>query len=259
MTDANPNLGTTNLATAPKVALITGAARRIGAAICRALHSEGWNLVIHCNKSQTQADALADELNLARPQSAQVIQADLNKMVDIQFLATAAPAAWGRLDALINNASTFFPTPIPSATEEQWDDLLGSNLKAPFFLSQALFFELKQQNGCIINISDIFAVRPMPRHTVYSIAKAGNAMLTKSLALEMAPDVRVNGIAPGAILWPENSEGQEMVCNEKLQQIPLGTLGGAPAIAATVKFLITEAPYITGQIIAVDGGRSLQQ
>lgn len=241
------------------VALVTGAARRIGAAICRTLHAEGWNLVIHCNTSQTQAETLADALNQERPQSAQVIQADLNKMVDIQFLAAAAPAAWGRLDALVNNASSFFPTPVADATEEQWDDLLGRNLKAPFFLSQALYLELRQQHGCIINISDIFAVRPMPGHTIYSIAKAGNAMMTKSLALEMAPQVRVNGVAPGAILWPENAIGEEVISRDKLQQIPLGKLGGVQAISDTIKFLLTESPYITGQIITVDGGRSLQQ
>lgn len=242
-----------------KVALVTGAARRIGADICRALHAEGWNLVIHYNQSQEQAEALADTLNQARPQSAQTVQADLNKMVDIQFLAAAAPAAWGRLDALVNNASSFFPTPLPDATDEQWEALLGSNLKAPFFLSQALYPELRQQRGCIINISDIFAVRPMPRHTIYSIAKAGNAMMTKSLALEMAPDVRVNSVAPGAILWPENETGEEVVSRDKLQQIPLGRLGGVQAVSDTVKFLINNSPYITGQIIAVDGGRSLQQ
>lgn len=246
-------------ATQRKVALVTGAARRIGAAICRMLHAQGWNLIIHCNKSTAQAEALADMLNRERPASAQVVQADLNKMVEIHFLATAAIAAWGRLDALVNNASSFFPTPIVEANEEQWDDLLGSNLKAPFFLSQALFAELRQQSGCIINISDIFAVRPMPRHAIYSIAKAGNAMMTKSLALEMAPHVRVNGVAPGAILWPENASGEEVVSQDKLLQIPLGRLGGAEAIAETVKFLITNSTYITGEIIAVDGGRSLQQ
>ena len=243
----------------PKVALVTGAARRIGAAICRTLHAEGWNLIIHCHQSLAAAEALATTLNQQRPKSAQIIQADLNKMMDVQFLASAAPAVWGRLDALVNNASTFYPTPIPDATENQWDDLVGSNLKAPFFLSQALYPELSQQHGCIINISDIFAVRPMPRHTIYSIAKAGNAMMTKSLALEMAPNVRVNGIAPGAILWPENEMGEEVISVDKLQQIPLGKLGGTQAIAGSVKFLIMESPYITGQIISVDGGRSLQQ
>jgi pteridine reductase len=242
-----------------KVVLVTGAARRIGAAICSTLHAEGWNVVIHCHKSHVVAEALADALNQERPQSAQVIQANLNKMRDIQFLATAAPAAWGRLDALVNNASSFFATTVPGATEEQWEDLLGSNLKAPFFLSQALYAELCQRRGCIINISDIFAVRPMPRHAIYSIAKAGNAMMTKSLALEMAPQVRVNGVAPGAILWPENEMGEEIISHEKLQQIPLGNLGGAQVIADTVRFLITEAPYITGEMITVDGGRSLQQ
>lgn len=243
----------------PKVALVTGAARRIGAAICRTLHAEGWNVIIHCHQSLTAAEALASTLNQQRSKSAQVIQADLNKMMDVQFLAAAAPVVWGRLDALVNNASTFYPTPIPDATENQWNDLIGSNLKAPFFLSQALYLELSQQHGCIINISDIFAVRPMPRHAIYSIAKAGNAMMTKSLALEMAPNVRVNGIAPGAILWPENEMGEEVISRDKLQQIPLGKLGGTQAIANSVKFLIMESPYITGQIISVDGGRSLQQ
>lgn len=242
-----------------KVALVTGAARRIGAAICQTLHAEGWNVIIHCHKSMEDAAALANTLNQQRPKSAEVIQADLNKMEDIQFLATAAPAAWGRVDALVNNASSFYPTPIADSTEDQWNDLVGSNLKAPFFLSQMLYTELAQSHGCIINISDIFAVRPMPRHAIYSIAKAGNAMMTKSLALEMAPNVRVNGIAPGAILWPENEMGEEVVSQDKLQQIPMGRLGGAQAISSTVKFLITESPYITGQIIAVDGGRSLQQ
>jgi len=240
------------------VALVTGAARRIGAAICEALHNEGWNLIIHCNGSAAAATVLAEELNQRRTHSAQVVQADLNKMTDIQFLASAAPAAWGRLDALVNNASTFYPTPLQSATEAQWNDLIGSNLKAPFFLSQALQVALRETNGCIINISDIFSVRPMPQHTIYSIAKAGNSMLTKSLALELAPHIRVNGVAPGAILWPENASGEEVVNQEKLQQIPLGTLGGAGAIADTVKFLIKEAPYITGQIVTVDGGRSLR-
>lgn len=242
-----------------KVALVTGAARRIGAAICDTLHAEGWNVIIHCHKSMEDAATLANTLNQQRPKSAQVIQANLNKMEDIQFLSTAAPAAWGRLDALVNNASSFYPTPIPHSTEGQWNDLVGSNLKAPFFLSQMLYNELAQRHGSIINISDIFAVRPMPRHAIYSIAKAGNAMMTKSLALEMAPNVRVNGIAPGAILWPENEVGEEVISLDKLQQIPLRTLGGVEAIAASVKFLIMDSPYITGQIIAVDGGRSLQQ
>lgn len=248
-----------NRPSSEKVALVTGAGRRIGAAICRNLHSAGWNLVIHCHKSLAEANQLADDLNAQRENSATVVQANLNKMLDIQLLANTAIAAWGHLDALINNASSFFPTQVQTASEEQWDNLLSSNLKAPFFLSQAVADELRQRRGCIINISDIFAARPMPGHAIYSIAKAGNSMLTKSLALELAPEVRVNAVAPGAILWPENINGEEIINESKLQQIPLGTLGGAQAIADTVIFLIQDAPYITGQIIAVDGGRSLQQ
>lgn len=243
----------------PRVALITGAARRIGAAICTALHQSGWNVLIHCHMSRTAATELADEFNHRRNNSAQVLVADLNSLAEIRSLAENAIKRWGRLDALINNASSFFPTPIPDATDAQWNDLLNSNLKAPFFLSQQLYEELRRQHGCIINISDIFAVRPMPKHAIYSIAKAGNAMLTQSLALEMAPDVRVNGVAPGAILWPKNTAGEEMQDPTKLDLVPMAKLGGTQAITDTVLFLINRASYITGQIIAVDGGRSLRQ
>lgn len=242
-----------------KVALVTGAGRRIGACICRTLHKTGWNVVIHCHKSYAQANELADELNSLRANSARVIQADLNLLADIRSLAVNAASTWGRLDALINNASSFFPTPVESASEDQWNNLINSNLKAPFFLSQAVIEALRQTRGCIINITDIFSVRPMPGHSIYSIAKAGNAMLTKSLALELSPDVRVNGVAPGAILWPEDAHGKEIASEIKLQQIPLGALGGAQTIADTVRFLIEDAPYITGEIITVDGGRSLMQ
>ncbi len=243
----------------PRVALITGAARRIGATICRTLHRAGWNLVIHCHSSQAAAAQLAAELNLVRPASAAVLTANLNCLKEIEALARDALCSWGRVDALINNASSFFPTPLAEASEEQWDNLLGSNLKAPFFLSQQLYPELERRSGCIVNISDIFAARPMPGHSIYSIAKAGNIMLTKSLALEMAPAVRVNGVAPGAILWPESATGEEVPDPEKLRQIPLAKLGGADVIASAVLFLITDAVYITGEIITVDGGRSLRQ
>lgn len=242
-----------------QVALVTGAARRIGATLCEALHGDGFNVVIHCHKSLAAAEALAGRLNQRRPDSARVLAADLRQLQEIRRLASDSVSAWGRLDVLVNNASTFFPTPLARATPQDWDDLIGSNLKAPFFLCRELHTELQRTRGCIINISDIFGLRPMPGHSIYSIAKAGNAMLTQSLALEMAPHVRVNGVAPGAILWPENATGQELPDPQKLGQIPLGILGGSEAVADTVLFLIKRARYITGQIIPVDGGRTLKQ
>lgn len=241
------------------VALVTGAARRVGAALSRALHNRSYNLIIHCNQSITEAQQLAAELNSLRPDSAKVLQANLDNITDINRLATAALAFNGRIDVLINNASSFFPTPLGTATEHHWNNLFNSNVKAPFFLSQALAPKLAQNKGCIINISDIFAERPMPNHAVYSIAKAANNMLTQSLALELAPKVRVNAIAPGAVLWPEDSERNEVVNLGKLAQIPLGRLGGAEAVVNAALYLIEQAPYVTGQILRVDGGRSLQQ
>lgn len=241
------------------VALVTGGARRIGAAICETLHDNGFAIIIHCHHSIDAANALALKLNQRRPNSATILIADLNDSAQVQQLAQNAFSAWGRVDALINNASSFFPTPLNQATPEHWDNLINSNLKAPFFLSQTLHSELARSGGCIINICDIFGLRPMQGHSIYSIAKAGNAMLTQSLALEMAPNVRVNGVAPGAILWPENASGQEVPEPAKLKKIPLGRLGGSEAVANTVLFLIKHAPYITGQIIAVDGGRTLKQ
>src|SRR5688572_17435220 len=190
-----------------RVALVTGGARRIGAAICETLHDNGFAVIIHCHNSASAANTLAQKLNRRRPDSVKILTADLNDSEQIRQLAQNALSTWGRVDALINNASSFFPTPLDQATQEHWDNLINSNLKAPFFLSQTLHDELARVRGCIINICDIFGFRPMPRHSIYSIAKAGNAMLTQSLALEMAPAVRVNGVAPGAILWPEDSNG----------------------------------------------------
>lgn len=241
------------------VAVVTGGARRIGAAICRALHEADYNLIIHYHNSSQAAEELIASLNLKRPHSATGIQADLNQMAAIQSLGTACINTWGRVDTLINNASSFYPTPLANATEAQWNDLLNSNLKAPFFLSQQLAPALRKQQGCIINIADIFAQRPMPNHTIYSIAKAGNAMMTKAMALELAPNIRVNSVAPGAILWPEDEQGAEIATPEKLDIIPLNKLGGAETIAQAVLFLINQAPYITGHILNVDGGRTLRQ
>lgn len=246
-----------------KVALVTGAAKRIGAEIARQLHNAGFNLVIHYNNSQANAQAIINELNNARENSAVGLQANLNDHTQVINLARKSAAQWQRLDLLVNNASGFYPTPIGQATAEDWDNLINSNLKAPFFLAQALAPTLKQYRGCIINIADIYAQRPLKNHSIYSIAKAGNVMLTKSLAQELAPEVRVNGIAPGAILWPEDhykkTEDQlaDTAKEKMLAQIPLQQRGQVQDIAKAILFLAKDAPYITGQIIVVDGGRSI--
>ena len=246
------------MSTNPPVAVITGAARRIGARIATTLHSADFNIVLHYRNSAAQAQQLAAQLNQRRRDSAICVAADLGQLQQLQQLAEQSRAHWGRVDALINNASSFYPTPIGTASEQQWDDLLGSNLKAPFFLSQMLAPELARQRGAIINIADIHASKPLAGHTVYCIAKAGNIMLTQSLAKELAPEVRVNGIAPGAILWPEQAaELSEDSKRNILEQIPLSRAGEPRDIADTALFLLARAPYVSGQIIAVDGGRSL--
>ncbi len=240
------------------VALITGAARRIGAQLARRLHAENYRIVIHYLNSDAEAEALAEELNAIRVDSVITLRADLNQIGAIDALAAEAVSQWGRLDVLINNASSFYPTPVGQANPEQWDDLINSNLKAPFFLTQALAPALKKACGCVLNIADIHAARPLKNHPIYCAAKAGNVMLTKSLARELAPQVRVNGIAPGAILWPEQSAELSETDKQKiLSKVPLGRNGAPTDIAETALFLIARAPYITGQIISVDGGRTL--
>lgn len=239
------------------VALITGGARRIGRALCEAFHKDGFDLIIHCNRSTGEAEKLARVLNDQRETSAIVVAADLNNSTELQLLCEATGQFRGRLDVLINNASTFYPTPLGSITELNWLDLIGSNLKAPLFLAQTLAPLLQQHAGCILNISDIHAQRPIAGHTVYCIAKAGNEMLTKSLALELAPKVRVNGIAPGAILWPEEGGLVEQPNLARLNRIPLGTLGGVDAITRIALFIVRHGDYLTGEIIKVDGGASL--
>ncbi len=239
------------------VALITGGAQRIGAAVARRLHGAGYRVLIHYRRSADSARALCAEFNARRPDSARALCAEMSEVAAVQALADQALAQWQRLDLLLNNASSFYPTPIGGATEADWEALLGSNLKGPFFLSQALAPALTERGGCIINMVDIYAQRPLREHTVYCAAKAGLAMLTQSLARELAPAVRVNGIAPGAILWPEQ-EG-DFSAQERdniLERVPLQRIGGPEDIARTVLFL-ADSPYITGQIIAVDGGRSL--
>jgi pteridine reductase len=241
------------------VALITGAGRRIGAAIAQALHSRGYRVILHYRESATEARELAQSLNSERADSAKCLQADLNAHKQVTQLAQEALTLWDRVDLLVNNASSFYPTPLGTATEQQWNDLMASNLKAPFFLSQALAEALAENEGSIINIADIHGERPMPKHSIYSIAKAGNMMLTKTLAMELAPKVRVNGIAPGAVLWPENAAGGLEEQPHALENIPMQTLGGAESIANAVLYLAQEPSYVTGHILTVDGGRSLRQ
>lgn len=247
----------------PQVALVTGAAKRIGAEIARQVHAAGFNVIVHYNHSTNAAQQLTDELNNVRAGSAISLTANLNDHTQVMDLAQRSMAQWQGINLLINNASSFYPTPIGNATLDDWDNLINTNLKAPFFLAQALAPGLTQNHGSIINIADIYAQRPLKNHSIYSIAKAGNVMLTKSLAQELAPKVRVNGIAPGAILWPEqHHEKMEDPHNDrntekKLAQIPLQQLGQVQDIARTVLFLAKEAPYITGHIITVDGGRSI--
>lgn len=241
----------------PQVALVTGAAKRIGAEIARKLHAQGYNLIVHYHKSRERALQLVEELNSQRPGSALALAANLGDSQAITQLASDSIAYWGRLDLLINNASSFYPTPVGEVSEGIWDDLFASNLKAPFFLAQALAPALKAVGGCIINIADIYAERPLANHSIYCIAKAGNQMLTKTLAKEFAPQVRVNGIAPGAILWPEKEDVTDDFKANLLGKTPLQQRGKAEDIARTILFLAQDAPYITGQIITVDGGRSL--
>jgi len=248
-TDSNQN-------TQNKVALITGGARRIGAEIASTLHENGFNLALHYRNSRSDAQALQKQLNEKRPDSVTLIQADLHNTAGLNTLVKSTVDNLGRLDVVINNASSFYPTPIGKATENNWDDLIGSNLKAPFFLAQAAAPALKKSNGCIVSIVDIHSERPLKEHPIYCMAKAGLAMMTKSLAKELGPEIRVNGVSPGAILWPEN-EMDQLTQQRIVSRSFLKRQGSASDIAQAVLFLVKKAPYVTGQIIAVDGGRSL--
>lgn len=238
-----------------KVVLITGAAHRIGATTARMLHAEGMKILLHYRHSRDAAESLQTELNAMRTDSVHLIQADLHDSTRLPALVEQAIQIWGRLDVLINNASSFYATPIGTVTETQWNDLIGSNLKAPFFLSQAAAPYLRQQHGCIVSIVDIHAERPLKEFPVYSMAKAGLVMLTKSLACELGPEVRVNAVAPGAILWPENLGEKE---KEKIISRTFLKRQGAPEdIARAILYLIRDAGYMSGQVLTVDGGRSL--
>jgi pteridine reductase len=240
----------------PKNVLITGAAKRIGAACARLLHSEGCNVILHYRSSKQAALELCYELNQMRPDSAYMMQANLLNMDELEALTREACMAWGRIDVLVNNASSFYPTAVADVTEQQWDELMGSNLKAPFFLAKLLAETLVNNRGCIINIVDIHAERGLMGYPVYSIAKAGLVAMTKILAKEFGPDVRVNGVAPGAILWPDN-DLTEQERQEILQRVALRRNGEPADIANAVWFLIKDADYMTGQILTVDGGRTL--
>lgn len=239
------------------VVLITGAARRIGAAIATRLHECGYRVIIHYQNSAADAEQLCAEFNTLRADSAHSLQASLLDIDSLAQLAETSIAHWGQLNALVNNASSFYPTPLGTATHSQWDDLIGSNLKGPFFLCQALADELKKNGGSIVNIADIHAQQPLSNHSIYCIAKAGNKMLTKSLAKDLAPNVRVNGIAPGVILWPENDIQKNDEQESLIKTIPLQRMGSSEDIARLAVFFITGASYITGQTIAIDGGKHL--
>ncbi len=242
--------------TQPKVALITGAAKRLGAEIARTLHRSGDNIVLHYRDSKDKAQRLCADLNQIRPDSALTIQADLLETSALSALIRKSAQHWQRLDILVNNASAFYPTPIGKVDENDWDALLGVNLKAPFFLSQSAAHWLQREQGCIINIDDIHALRPLKDHPVYSISKAGLRALTLSLAKELGPLIRVNAVSPGAILWPED----ELTDHKKqqiLSRITLQRTGHPLDIAKAVRFLVHDADYTTGQILAVDGGRTL--
>ncbi len=239
-----------------KVALITGGCRRIGAATARRLHSEGMRLVIHYRSSADDAEILRAELCEQRPDSVILIRGDLGEIDKVKNLVRQCASELGQLDALINNASVFYPTPIKSATEEQWQALMDTNLKAPFFLAQAAAPYLKKSNGVIINMVDIYAHRPLADHPIYCATKAGLISLTRSLAADLGPEVRVNAVAPGAIMWPE--QGMDELSKQRMiSRTPLKQVGDPTDIASTICFLIKDAGFITGQIINVDGGRTI--
>ena len=238
-----------------KVALITGSAKRIGAEIARTLHAAGARIAIHYRGSVDEAEALAAELNAERENSAATFRAALLDTASLPAVAEGILDWAGRLDILVNNASSFYPTPLGSITEEHWDDLMGSNLKGPLFMSQACLPPLKAARGVIVNIVDIYGQRPLADHHVYCPAKAGLAMLTRALAKDLGPEIRVNGVSPGAILWPSSgmtSEGKQKI----LDEVPLERAGSPADIAGCVLYLVRDAEYVSGQIIAVDGGRS---
>jgi pteridine reductase len=248
----------TDQALSGKTALVTGGAKRVGAAICRRLHARGANLMVHHRASVKEARELQRELNEQRADSVALIKADLLTGASVPDLVKTTVKQFGSLDILVNNASSFFATAIGEITEKAWDDLIGTNLKAPLFLSQAAATELRKHHGCIVNIVDIHAELPMKNYVVYTVAKGGLLALTRSLARELGPDVRVNGVAPGTILWPDDAAWSDELSRQRIvNQTALKRAGEPDDIAKAVEFLVAAAPYITGQVIAVDGGRSI--
>jgi pteridine reductase len=239
-----------------RVVLVTGGARRLGAAIGRRLHAAGANLVVHYHQSQAAADALVEELEALRGSSAHAVRGDLHDVERLPGLVAATLERFGRLDVLVNNASSFYPTPVGTITAAQFDDLVGTNLRAPLFLSQAAAPALRATRGLVINMVDIHGRRPLKAHPVYCAAKAGLVMLTKSLARELGPEIRVNGIAPGPVLWPER-DLEASLKDEIIARTALKRPGSPEDIARAAHFFAVDAPYVTGQILAVDGGRSL--
>jgi pteridine reductase len=238
-----------------KVVLITGGAKRVGAGICRKLHASGANLMLHYRASAGEARLLQAELNHSRPSSVALIQADLLDVAKLPSLVEQTLSSFGRLDALVNNASSFFPTPIGEITPPEWDDLIGTNLRAPLFLAQAAAPALRRAQGAIVNITDIHADRPLKNYVVYSVAKSGLAGLTRALARELAPEVRVNAVAPGPILWPDDEQFDELSRQRIVSHTPLKREGTPEDIARAVHFLLNDAPYVTGVTLDVDGGR----
>lgn len=240
-----------------KIVLITGGAKRVGAAVARRLHAAGAQVMLHYKSAKAEANALVAELNAARANSAATVQANLLNAAELPELIRTTVSRFGRLDVLFNNASSFYATPLGEIKLTDWDDLIGTNLKAPLFLAQAAAPHLKSAHGCIINVTDIHADRPLKGYVIYTAAKAGLAGLTRSLARELGPEVRVNGIAPGPVLWPEDNSFDEVARQRVISHTLLKRAGEPEDIASAAYYLIAEAPYVTGQIIAVDGGRSI--
>ncbi|HET7202477.1 MAG TPA: pteridine reductase [Steroidobacteraceae bacterium] len=241
---------------AGRVALVTGGARRLGAAIVRRLHAGGATVALHYRSSAAEAQALTGQLNALRPDSAAAFACDLLDVDALAGLVAAVTQRFGRLDVLVNNASSFYATPVGSITGAQFDDLVGTNLRAPLFLAQAAAAELRRTHGLILNMADIHGQRPLRAHAVYSAAKAGLIMLTKSLARELGPEIRVNAIAPGPVLWPERGMGEDLR-QEIVSKTALGRSGSPDDIASAAWFYVAEAPYDTGQVLAIDGGRGI--
>ena len=240
-----------------KIVLITGGARRVGAAICRRLHAAGASLMLHYRESAGEARLLQSELNHTRADSVALIQADLLDLMKLPAIVEQTLSTYGRLDALVNNASSFFQTPVGDISAAAWEDLIGTNLRAPLFLAQAAAPALRKAQGAIVNITDIHAERPLKNYVVYSVAKAGLVGLTRSLARELAPEVRVNAVAPGPVLWPDDDSFDELSRQRIISHTPLRREGAPDDIAKAVHFLLADATYVTGETINVDGGRHI--